>query len=103
MIKLNRHSKILKKDNTLYLIDYKSVVASYNFQYAYFKLGKNWNFSSTTLKSVYSFIDEFVEVPAIKKVKNEKEKEKYIKNLVQIDFIKVDTFLQNELNGIEIL
>lgn len=103
MIKLNRHSKIFKKDNTLYLIDYESVVASYNFQYAYFKLGKNWNFSNTTLKSVYSFIDEFVEVPAIKKVKNEKEKEKYIKKLVQIDFIKVDAFLQDELNGIEIL
>lgn len=103
MIKLNRHSKILKKDNTLYLIDYKSVVASYNFQYAYFKLGENWNFSSTTLKSVYSFIDEFVEVPEIKKVNYIEKKEEYIKKLIDTNFIKIDDFLQDELNGIEIL
>lgn len=103
MIKLNRHSKILKKDNTLYLIDYKSVVASYNFQYAYFKLGKNWNFSNTTLKSVYSFIENFVDIVELKKVNYIEKKEEYIKKLIDTNFIKVDTFLQDELDGIEIV
>lgn len=100
MIKLNRHSKILKKDNTLYLIDYKSVVASYNFQYAYFKLGKNWNFSNTTLKSVYSFIENFVDIVELKKVNYIEKKEEYIKKLIDTNFIKVDTFLQDELDEI---
>lgn len=103
MMKINRHSKILKKGSTLYLIDYKSVVASYNLQYAYFKLGKDWNFSNTTLKSVYSFIESFVDIAELKKVKEEREKEKYIKKLIKTDFIKVDAFLQDELNGIKIL
>lgn len=103
MIKLNRHSKILKKGSTLYLIDYKSVVASYNLQYAYFKLGKDWNFSNTTLKSVYSFIENFVDIAELKKVNYIEKKEEYIKKLIDTNFIKVDAFLQDELNGIEIL
>lgn len=95
-MKLNRHANLINRYGVLYLQDYESIVASYNVKYAYFKLGKKWNYSSTTLKTICNFIFEFVEVPEIRKINKEEDKKKYIEKLINNKIILVDN-LEEEL------
>lgn len=95
-MKLNRHANLINRYGVLYLQDYGSIVASYNVKYAYFKLGKDWNYSSTTLKTIYNFIFEFVEVPEIREVNSKTKKKEYLEKLINNKIILVDN-LEEEL------
>lgn len=89
-MKISKHTELINKNGVLYLKDYNSFVASYNIYFAYFKLGKKWNYSVTTLKSIINFIAEFVEVPEIRKINKEEDKKKYIETLIKNKIVLVD-------------
>lgn len=95
-MKLNRHANVINRHGVLYLQDYKSIVAKYDIYNKILTFGKDWNYSNTTLKTIYNFIFEFVEVPEIREVNNQTEKKEYLKKIINNKIILVDN-LEEEL------
>lgn len=95
-MKLNRHANVINRHGVLYLQDYESIVAKYDIYNKILTFGKDWNYSNTTLKTIYNFIFEFVEVPEIREVNNQTEKKEYFKKIINNKIILVDN-LEEEL------
>lgn len=95
-MKLNRHANVINRHGVLYLQDYESIVAKYDIYNKILTFGKDWNYSNTTLKTIYNFIFEFVEVPEIREVNNQTEKKEYLKKIINNKIILVDN-LEEEL------
>lgn len=95
-MKLNRHANVINRHGVLYLQDYESIVVKYDIYNKILTFGKDWNYSNTTLKTIYNFIFEFVEVPEIREVNNQTEKKEYLKKIINNKIILVDN-LEEEL------
>lgn len=95
-MKLNRHANLINRYRVFYLQDYESIVAKYDIYNKILTFGKDWNYSSTTLKTIYNFIFEFVEVPEIREVNSKTKKKEYLEKLINNKIILVDN-LEEEL------
>ena len=95
-MKLNRHANVINRHGILYLQDYESIVVKYDIYNKILTFGKDWNYSITTLKTIYNFISEFIEVPEIREVNNKTKKKEYLEKLINNKIILVDN-LEEEL------
>ena len=92
----NKNQIIKKEGKSIILQSYTSDVLKYDMFNDMLKFGKDWNYSNTTLKHIYLFIDEFVDDSEIRAVKFEKYRSKYLQQLVNKKVILID----NELKSI---
>ena len=95
-MKLNRHANVINRHGVLYLQDYESIVVKYDIYDKVLTFGKDWNYSNTTLKTIYNFIFEFVEVPSLKELNNKIDKKSFLEKLINNKIILVDN-LEEEL------
>ena len=86
----NKNHFIIKKDKKIILQSYKSLVAEYNTDTKNLIFGINWNYSNTTLRNLYKFIDFFITDFDIDKIKNKKA---YLQKLIKKNLIKIDNII----------
>jgi len=81
----NKNNVVLKNDNIYYLFSYDTKVLKYDRKNDKLTLFKNWNYSTTTLKYVYRFINfYFYDLTTFK------DKKSVIKNMIdnkKIEFL----------------
>ena len=85
---LANHQFHIYGENKHYLQSYKSLVVKIEGKYSNptITLGKDWDYSRTTLKYVYSFIEDYSHISFY----GIKDKRKYIDSLIKDGIIKYD-------------
>lgn len=71
----NKNQFIVINDNFVYFQSYNSLIAVYDKEKSVLSLGSDWNFSKTTLKHLYIFIDAYCnskELNLLRYAKNKK-------------------------------
>lgn len=86
----NKNHFIIKKDNRIILQSYESLVAEYDTKTKNLIFGNNWDYSSTTLKHIYTFIIFFVADLDKREIKNKKA---YLQKLIKQNIIKIDDII----------
>lgn len=92
----NKNQFLIESDEFIEFQSYKSLVASINKKTGILKLGTDWDYSITTMKHLYLFIDDYRYY--LKKdicelfifLYREKNKRKYIQKLIDNKKIKYD-------------
>lgn len=90
----NKNQFVIYGENEIVFQIYKSEIAVYNKLYETLKLGRNWDYSKTTLKHLYIFIDE--ELPncynlkQLHETKYSKNRKKSIQQLIDNGVIEYD-------------
>lgn len=92
----NKNQFIIESENLIEFQSYKSLVASINKKTGMLTLGIDWNYSQTTMRHLCLFIDDYKYY--LKKdifelfiyLYREKNKKKYIQNLIDNKKIKYD-------------
>lgn len=75
----NKNQFIIETNEGRYFQSYDSLIAFYNFEKRTLTLGVDWDYSKTTLKHLYIFIDGYTNVYLPSSCKN---KRKYIQSLI---------------------
>ena len=78
----NKNQFIMENNEKIIFQSYNSIIAVYNKKTLSFKLGKDWNYSRTTLKHLYIFIDRYVPVMQSASFYNSKNKKEFIQKLI---------------------
>ena len=92
----NKNQFIIESDNLIEFQSYKSLVASINKKTGILTLGIDWDYSNTTMRHLYLFIDDYKHY--LKKdicelfifLYREKNKRKYMQTLIDNKKIKYD-------------
>ena len=58
------HADLYQYDTIIQLVSYNSIVAEYDTEKHVLTLFERWQYSPTTLRQVYKFINEFVGLPS---------------------------------------
>lgn len=92
----NKNQFIIKdqKRGLYYFQSYDSLIAVYDTNNKVLTLGIDWNYSNTTRKHLYIFIDEYCNTKELNLLRYAKNKRAYIKDLINAKFIKYDSDLQ---------
>lgn len=86
----NKNQFIIKDNQNNYFQSYDSLVAIYNREKEKLTLGKDWNYSKTTLKHLYIFIDNYCYIKELRGLSYSKNKRKLIQSLIDKKIIKYD-------------
>ena len=92
----NKNQFIIESENLIEFQSYKSLVANINKKTGILTLGIDWDYSNTTMRHLYLFIDDYKHY--LKKdicelfisFYREKNKRKYMQNLIDNKKIKYD-------------
>lgn len=84
----NKNQFIIRTDEGVVFQSYDSVIAIY--KNGVLTLGCDWDYSNTTRKHLYLFIDEYVSISELYYLSNEKNKRLFIQKLIDKKIIKFD-------------
>lgn len=92
----NKNQFLIEDKGEKYLQSYESIVAKINHN-GVLTLGKHWNYSKTTLKHLYLFLNDFVRyninvllIPFINEILTSNNKKKTIQKLIDNNIIKIN-------------
>lgn len=85
----NKNQFLIRNGKDTYFQSYESMVAHYNDDTKKLTLGKDWNYSNTTRKHLYLFIDYYTSIY----LNNKKNKSSYIQSLIDDGVINYDESL----------
>ena len=86
----NKNQFIIENKHNVFFQSYDSVCARYNKKTHTLYVNKDYDYSNTTRKHFYIFINEYVCVSAIENALYSKNKRKAIKQLIKAHVIKID-------------
>lgn len=87
----NKNQFLIETPKDLYFQSYDSVVARYNKASHTLYLNKNWDYSNTTRKHLYIFINEYCYISAIEDaLYYAKSKRAEIKKMIKNKVIRID-------------
>lgn len=91
----NKNQFLLKGSEKVIFQSYQSTVALWEPYKQTLTLGVDWDYSHTTLKHLYMFINEYVTIKELNcyEFRTCKNKKAYIKKLIDKDIIKFDRWL----------
>lgn len=89
----NKNQFIFDSGDIIEFQSYDSTIAHYNKWDNTFVLGRDWNYSNTTRKHLYLFINEFVDIQELYFLDEQKNKREYIQKLIDKKIIKFDKYL----------
>lgn len=90
----NKNQFITKCDKKIFFQSYDSLIAVYDTEKESLILGLKWDFSNTTLKHLYIFIDEYCNTKILNLLRYAKSKKDYIKDLIKANAIAYDPSMQ---------
>ena len=92
----NKNQFIIKDQSKglYYFQSYSSLVAVYDRNNGVLTLGCDWDYSNTTKKHLYIFIDEYCNSKELNLLRYAKNKKAYINDLIKTGFIKYDSDMQ---------
>lgn len=85
----NKNQFIIIDGQKTYFQSYESTIACYDDETKKLTLGKDWNYSNTTRKHLYLFIDYYTNIY----LNNQKNKSAYIQSLIDLKVINYDESL----------
>lgn len=88
----NKNQFLIREDGKIIFQSYDSIIAIYDTTKK-LKFGKNWDYSTTTLKHLYFFIDEFINNFEIREVLQKTNNRTYINKLIKNGIIEYDNEL----------
>ena len=89
----NKNQFVIKGAKEIIFQSYDSTIAIYNFADKSLTLGRDWDYSNTTRKHLYLFINDYVDINALMFLDEEKNKRAFIQKLIDNGTIKYDCYL----------
>lgn len=86
----NKNQFVIEERERIIFQSYESIVAIYESKSQSLILGRDWDYSRTTTKHLYLFINDYVCNKEIEEVKNRTNKREYIQKLINNGIIKYD-------------
>lgn len=86
----NKNQFVIHNENYYYFQSYESLIATYDIITKELTLYKDWNYSKTTLKHLYIFINNYTNADLSNKICNATNKKSKIESLIKKGLIKVN-------------
>jgi hypothetical protein len=86
----NKNQFVIEEGERIIFQSYESIIAIYESRSQLLILGRDWDYSRTTTKHLYLFINDYVCNKEIEEVKNRTNKREYIQKLINNGIIKYD-------------
>ncbi len=86
----NKNQFVIEERERIIFQSYESIVAIYESRSQLLILGRDWDYSRTTTKHLYLFINDYVCNKEIEEVNNRTNKREYIQKLIDNGIIKYD-------------
>ena len=89
----NKNQFLVEENGKIYFQSYESVVACWDRETRTLTLGEDWDYSNTTRKHLYLFIEDIVSLSELYELNAQKNKRAFIQNLINKNIIKYSTAL----------
>lgn len=86
----NKNQFVIEEGERIIFQSYKSIIAIYESRSQLLILGRDWDYSRTTTKHLYLFINDYICNKKIEEVNNRTNKRGYIQKLIDNGVIKYD-------------
>ena len=84
----NKNQFIIKAEKHIYFQSYDSLIAVYDREKSVLILGRDWNYSKTTMKHLYIFIDCYCNTRILNNLRYAKNKKEYLNYCIKCKDIK---------------
>lgn len=86
----NKNQFVIEEGKRIIFQSYESIIAIYESRSQLLILGRDWDYSRTTTKHLYLFINDYICNKEIEEVNNRTNKREYIQKLIDNGVIKYD-------------
>lgn len=86
----NKNQFVIEEGERIIFQSYESIIAIYESRSQLLILGRDWDYSRTTTKHLYLFINDYICNKEIEEVNNRTNKREYIQKLIDNGVIKYD-------------
>lgn len=86
----NKNQFVIEEEKRIIFQSYESIIAIYESRSQLLILGRDWDYSRTTAKHLYLFINDYICNKEIEEVNNRTNKREYIQKLIDNGVIKYD-------------